>query len=184
MRQIHSAGFVYNDLKLDNLLLEFEAQEIEFLATTSENFFEKYNLIIIDFGFSTPYLQKGTEEHVEKGAVDTFRGNIVFSSLHQLKFKRTGRRDDLISIFYVLVYLFKNGYMPGFFSDDDVNIHEKLSLMKAVRRGQTSKDLCFGNTKHLYKYKKEVFSYRFKDTPDYDHLIDLLNHSLKKSYKI
>ena len=123
MRQIHSAGFVFNDLKLDNLLLEFDAPEIEFLVKTSENIFEKYNIIIIDFGFSTSYLQKGTDEHVEKGVVDTFRGNIVFSSLHQLKFKITGRRDDLISILYVLVYLFKKGFYPGFIQFNKVNIH-------------------------------------------------------------
>jgi len=35
-------------------------------------------------------------------------------------------------------------------------------------------DLCFGNTKELSSFMKEVFSYRFKDTPRYDYLIDLL----------
>ena len=44
---------------------------------------------------------------------ETFHGNVVFSSLNQLKFHATSRRDDLISLFYLLIYLLKQGNMPG-----------------------------------------------------------------------
>lgn len=39
---------------------------------------------------------------------------------------------------------------------------------------QTSKDLCFGNTRQLIKFKREVFSYHFEDTPDYQKLRRML----------
>ena len=39
---------------------------------------------------------------------------------------------------------------------------------------QTTKDVCFGNTKDLAAFKREVFSYRFKDLPNYENLRKLL----------
>ena len=55
LEKIHRAGFVYNDLKLDNLLLDPDINE-EYLFTTEDNIFETVNINIIDFGFATPYL--------------------------------------------------------------------------------------------------------------------------------
>lgn len=76
---------------------------------TKEDIFDKYELSIVDFGFATPFVDKNGNDHIEKTNVNAFRGNLVFSSLHQLKFKTTSRRDDMISLFYLLVYLLKNG---------------------------------------------------------------------------
>lgn len=42
-----------------------------------------------------------------------FRGNLEMASLNQLKFYTTSRRDDLISLFYLLVYMLKEGNLPG-----------------------------------------------------------------------
>ena len=52
---VHKAGLVFNDLKLDNLLLDYGV-DIDKLSTTKENIFEKYNVNLIDFGFSTSYI--------------------------------------------------------------------------------------------------------------------------------
>ena len=35
-------------------------------------------------------------------------------SLNQMKFHTTSRRDDLISLFYLLIFMLKGGEMPGF----------------------------------------------------------------------
>ena len=110
---MHGSGFVYNDLKLDNFLFDLGVDSKQ-LNNSEENFFEKHKINIIDFGYATPYLNSETNEHLEKKRLDTFRGNMEFSSLNQMKFYSTSRRDDLISLFYLMVYLLKQGRIPGF----------------------------------------------------------------------
>ena len=123
MEQIHRAGFVFNDLKLDNILLDFNSDE-DVLQTTEENIFESHNVTMIDFGFATQYLDEDTEQHIKKKRVDAFRGNVAFASLNQMKFHSTSRRDDLISLFYFLVYLLKQGSLPGIDLNENTDVNE------------------------------------------------------------
>ena len=69
---------------------------------------------MIDLGFATRYIDSATQEHISKERVETFRGNIDFASFNQMKFHTTSRRDDLIQLFYLLVFMLKRGKMPGF----------------------------------------------------------------------
>ena len=84
---------------------------------------------------------------MSKEQLDIFRGNIDFASLNQMKFHSTSRRDDLIQLFYLLVYMLKRGYMPGFMGcilDD--SIEKDFEMIFKVKITQKTKDLCFGNT--------------------------------------
>lgn len=38
-----------------------------------------------------------------------FRGNIMFASPNQLNFRTTSRRDDLISLVYLMIYMLNQG---------------------------------------------------------------------------
>ena len=173
LERIHRAGFIYNDLKLDNLLLDADV-DIQSLLMTDKDFFETVNVNIIDYGFVTRYVDDGFKKHVSKKEVDVFRGNILFSSLHQLKFKTTSRRDDIISLFYLLVYLLHDGRMPGFKYHPKQDVEELFQAALQARENQKSKDVCFGASKDLIDFKREVFSYRFKDEPDYNGLRNIL----------
>ena len=108
LEQVHGAGFVYNDLKLDNLLVDADT-DIKDVCKTDDDIFDMINVNLIDFGYITKYQDSTTKEHISKSKVDMFRGNIVFSSVHQLKFDATGRRDDMISLFYLMIYLLCDG---------------------------------------------------------------------------
>lgn len=81
LEQIHAAGYVFNDLKLDNLMFDSNV-DVNYIQTTDEDFFERLNVNIIDFGFVTPYLIKGSREHIQKHIIDTYRGNFYFSSIN------------------------------------------------------------------------------------------------------
>ena len=66
---------------------------------------------------------KDTGEHLEQVDVDVFQGNIVFSTVDQLNFKSTSRRDDLISLLYILVYLLQQGNVPAFQMSNNVDLN-------------------------------------------------------------
>lgn len=82
---MHEAGYVFNDLKLDNLLLETEVDQ-EYLSSTMDNFFKKCKIVLIDFGFATQYIDEASREHLKKYRVKVFRGNMELASLNQMKF--------------------------------------------------------------------------------------------------
>ena len=67
------------------------------------------NLQIIDFGFASRYRSKDDRRHLEQKEVPEFQGNVFFASANQMNFQSTGRRDDLISLVYLLVYLLNRG---------------------------------------------------------------------------
>ena len=100
---------------------------------------------------------------------DALLGNFEFASVNQLKGHTTSRRDDLISLSYLLVYFFKRGKIPE--SSDSQNIvygNNKKDYRASLE------ELCYDNTEDLKEFMTEVFSYRFKDTPRYDYLRDIL----------
>lgn len=173
LEQMHQAGYIFNDLKLDNLLFD-SGVDTNDLKAAKGNIFDKQNINIIDFGFVSPYLDKDTQEHLEKTQLDCFRGNITFASLNQMKFHSTSRRDDLISLFYLMVYMLKRGNLPGLNIKDDTDVNEEFKIVRDAKQNQTSKDLCYGNTQDLKAFKREVFSYRYKDEPNYEQLRDML----------
>ena len=54
MEQIHNSGYVYNDLKLDNLLIGYNDQLPS--KYIEGNCFEYVSINIVDFGFVTKYI--------------------------------------------------------------------------------------------------------------------------------
>lgn len=78
LEQIHDSGYIYNDLKLDNLLIGYNDQlPSEYCAG---NCFEYVNISIVDFGFVTRYIDEANQKHLPVQNVKVFRGNIMFAS--------------------------------------------------------------------------------------------------------
>lgn len=84
LETIHGAGYIYNDLKLENILVG-PNDNLPSFALNNKNHpgrsvFKKASIHIIDFGFCTPYIDFKTGNHVPKEQLDAFRGNLLFSS--------------------------------------------------------------------------------------------------------
>jgi len=96
LEQIHSIGYIYNDLKPDNICIgTFNDQS------------KLHKLQLIDFGLATPYLvidENREQKHIKEEHKD-FQGNLAFSSKNAFKEITLSRRDDLISVIYMLIYL-------------------------------------------------------------------------------
>ena len=62
-------------------------------------------VFLIDFGFATKYVTSDKDHIPESSKVEVFTGNLIFASVRQMSFGATSRCDDLISLFYMLIYL-------------------------------------------------------------------------------
>jgi len=106
LEQVHSLGYVYNDIKPDNILIGNKALRSLKKKTqiTEEDLSEYSRLKLIDFGLVTRFLDDDGH-HIEQGISDKFKGSMLFASKYVFNFTMTSRRDDLISLCYLLVFL-------------------------------------------------------------------------------
>lgn len=143
MKTIHSAGFTFNDLKLDNIMVDYGAS----INYESANVFKNIGIHLIDFGYAQPYMVDGV--HISKTRADKFRGNFIFASISQLRFKTTSRADDMISLVYLLVYLFNGKGFLGIDYQEVQDLVEQMNLIKKVKKEIRIKALCCDNAKCL-----------------------------------
>ena len=76
---------------------------------------ESKQLNLIDFTFATPYIDFKTRKHLPGCIVrpERFPTDIKFSAFNQLHKARTSRKDDMMSLCYMLIYLMNQCRMPG-----------------------------------------------------------------------
>ena len=141
-------GFVHNDIKLENIVVGFE---------------DPNRLYLIDFGLTQKYLT-GEGKHVEKKALNKFSGNFLFGSLNSCRGYNKSRRDDVESIFYVLIFLLNHSYLPW-------NDFEKLYKGASIEfRDLLQKRMHIQYTKRLFsmipsKYRIELTLQRSLQSP-------------------
>ena len=70
---VHHAGFVYNDLKPDNIMITLDDAN-------------KINVTLIDYGFLTKFQDKNSNHIKENEPANEFLGNLITASLNKLQF--------------------------------------------------------------------------------------------------
>lgn len=96
IKVIHDCGYLYLDVKLNNILIG-NAAELSLDACLQK-------IRLIDFGLVRKYRdEKGDLKKNKKEIV--FKGNIIFASKHLFNMESPSRRDDFISLCYLLIYL-------------------------------------------------------------------------------
>jgi casein kinase 1 delta len=106
---------------------------------------------LIDFGLSTPFLDKNGE-HV-KIHERLFEGNLAFCSKYSMRFMSRSRRDDMISLGYLLVYL-NQGFLPFL-----LNLNKEEDEYKQIvlaKEQCTSEILCGEKSKIFLEFIKEI----------------------------
>lgn len=160
-KHIHSSGFVHRDIKPDNFVIG---------ATNRKD------LYCIDFGLAKPYVNR-SGKHISPHKTKKFCGTARFASIAAHRSYEQSRKDDLESIGYILVYLYKS-VLPW----QSIKCKDKKQRYKLIgekKESITEEELCKGMPKEFTVFLKYVRSLDFDETPYYSALIKMF----KKLYE-
>ena len=102
-------------------------------------------IYLIDFGISSKFL-KADGSHISKLQYTSFSGNFMFASLNSISKYSQSRRDDLQSLFYIMIFLL-NGSLPwtdfgNKFKDNNFTFDDYLKERLKVEYQIKSIDMC------------------------------------------
>jgi hypothetical protein len=84
------------------------------------------------------------DNHISESLLKYFEGNFLYSSANQMSFMATSRRDDLISLFYLLIKLLNKNELLDWNERDNqhtmaqkfeklINVKTNTSLIEMTR---------------------------------------------------
>ena len=76
---------------------------------TTSSAFKGISLNLIDFRLASKYTAGRDGKHIFRFKNQPVKGTTVFSSTNVLEYYITSRRDDLVSLLYMMVYLLNRG---------------------------------------------------------------------------
>ena len=171
IRFLHSKTLIHRDIKPHNFLIGDKDKNIIYLT---------------EFRFCTKFKSSKTGKHISPGFKGTFTGTLRFSSANAQKGMQQSRRDDMESIGYVILNLFK-GKLPWDFENfEDIALNEKEIYLKTYRmkKFMSTGKLCKGCPDELNEYFKIIRGLKFEEEPDYELLRNLFIKALNKNNPI
>ena len=161
--RVHDAGIVHRDIKPENFMFNESG--------------EGKKLHIIDFGLSRFYM-KGNS-HVENTNNRSIVGTIRYISINIHEGDVYSRRDDIVSIMYVIIYLIK-GNLPwmGLVAKKG-DTRTKDELVYSVKSKVTTAELCEGIPYLFKKLLDYSYTLEFDEKPDYSYMIRQCKNFIK-----
>jgi serine/threonine protein kinase len=166
LKYIHDKGYIHRDIKPDNFVMDYE---------------NKSKLYCIDFGLAKKYIKKN-DEHISFRKGGKFCGTARYASLAAHKGYEQSRKDDLESIGYLLVYLYR-GKLP-WQSIKSKDKQEKYRMIMEKKDEITEEKLCEQLPREFLIFFKYVKSLDFDEKPRYQSLINMFKKLFNsKNYK-
>ena len=158
---IHSKGIIYRDVKPENFMTEIKDPNL---------------LYVIDFGLCKLYKDSKTGKHIKFKNTGKFNGTLKFASANVVMGHESSRRDDLISLGYMLIFLLKLELPWGSFFKDlsESEFYEVVNIKKTNNNGKLLKNL----PKELVEYINYTSNLKFEEEPNYPYLKYLFNKLL------
>ena len=161
---IHSKNLIYRDVKPENFMIGLKDPDV---------------LYIIDFGLCKKYRSSKTGKHLQQRDTKKFTGTLKYSSADVVKGKESSRKDDLISLGYVIIYLYKR-HLP--WNSDFLSLNKKtyFNLVKSKETNHNGE--IFENIpEEITKFVKYAQNLKFEEDPDYDYMKGLFRALLSKN---
>ena len=160
---IHSKNILHLDIKPTNFLVGYK---------------DPFLIYIIDFGLSKKYRSSRTGKHISFSKRKYFTGNIKYSSVNNMKGIIPSRRDDLESLGYMLIYLYKNT-LP-WEHIEAINKTELVTKLFNIKALIPMNTLCKNLPNEMTEYMTYTKSLKFDEKPNYNYLRKLFEIMLKK----
>jgi serine/threonine protein kinase len=151
LEYLHARHFVHGDVKPDNIVLGRPPRSNQ--------------LFLVDFGLARRYRDPATLEHIPFTDGCAVTGTARYASVRVLSGVHPTRRDDLVSLAYVLCY-FLSGGLPW------IGVKAALPEMKqakvlAIKKSTPAKRLCEGLPSEFQWFLESVSALKFAETPPY-----------------
>lgn len=160
---VHSKSFLHRDIKPDNMLM----------GNTHNS-----TVYLVDFGLAKRYRDHGTKQHLPYRDGKHLTGTARYASVHTHLGIEQSRRDDLESLGYVLVYLFK-GTLP-WQGIRVANKKQKYAKIRDRKQNMSLRELCREMPSQMVDYFRYVRRLEFEDRPDYSYLRGLFRKALER----
>ncbi|GLU14440.1 hypothetical protein SLE2022_310100 [Rubroshorea leprosula] len=158
LEKMHSKGYVHGDVKPENFLLGPP-------GTPDEK-----KLFLVDLGLATKW-RDGSGTHVEYDQrPDVFRGTVRYASVHAHLGRTGGRRDDLESLAYTLIFLLR-GRLPwqGYQGEN------KGFLVCKKKMATSPESLCCFCPQPFRQFVEYVVNLKYDEKPNYGKYISLFD---------
>lgn len=157
LEYIHTRNFIHRDLKPSNLVMGVG---------------EHADMVhLIDFGISKEFRSPKTHMHIPYRDGLGLTGTAMFASIHSHLGMELGRRDDLESLAYILIY-FLRGSLPW-----QASSYKNKRVMECKQK-TSALDLCRGLPVEFCTFLTYSRSLPFDQKPDYNYLCHLFDKPL------
>ena len=165
LEYIHKKYILHRDIKPDNFTLGRGKKS--------------HIIYLIDFGLSKKYKSsRGNHEHIKYSENKKLIGTARYASINALKGCEQGRRDDMESLGYVLMY-FLRGNLPWqglkLYKGDD-----RYKRIYEVKKNTSAEELCAGYPRQFCEYIRYTRNLTFEQEPNYDYLKQLIYDVMNK----
>lgn len=154
LQSLHNKCFLHRDIKPDNFLMGLGKKQ--------------HIVYMIDFGLAKRYKDPRTGEHIPYRDGKSLTGTARYASANTHLGVEQGRRDDLESVGFVLIYFLK-GKLPwqGIPAKTKKSKYDRI---KEKKISTTVEQLVKGLPKEFGKYINNVRNLKFEEKPDYSTL--------------
>lgn len=108
---------------------------------------------------------------------------MIFATPNQFQFKTTSRKDDLLSLCYLLVYLFQGGNVDFVIRDQNMSKVDIFHLVGDIKSKMTAESLVGdenSRSRPLLPFVKDIMNLEYESAPNYTNLRFLLISCLVK----
>lgn len=169
IEKLHTVGIVHRDIKPQNICLG------------SQNSIDELKLI--DLGLATSYIDDCTGYHKSQFfEKKRFIGTLPFASLNQHLGGSANRADDLESLCYTMMFVFKFE-LPWFPRNSAFRCVCRRGIVVEKWKSLSAETICKGYPPVFQSFLRHVREISFGETPNYAYLYKVLDRSFENGHK-